>query len=126
MRVVIRGPLFRKPRLLRPRAKKFRVPKIHITRRGAYTLLAVAALTLFVHDLFGDRGLFAMRRNRQEVEKISLDIQKIDAENRALASQIKALKSDPVTIERIAREEMGLARPGEMIFKLPPKGKSEK
>ena len=34
---------------------------------------------------------------------------------------MKALKSDPAAIERIAREEMGLARPGEYIFKTPAK-----
>jgi len=32
---------------------------------------------------------------------------------------VQALRSDPKAVERIAREEMGLARPGEMIFKIP-------
>jgi cell division protein FtsB len=34
---------------------------------------------------------------------------------------VKSLKTDPQAIERIAREEMGLARPGEYIFKTAPK-----
>ena len=106
--------------------KRLRAPKIAVTRRNIYALLAVAAVTLFVHDLFGDHGFFAMRRNQQQVEKISMEIQQVDAENQRLATQIKSLKSDPATIERIAREEMNLARPGELIFKLPPREPEKK
>ncbi|MBI3405720.1 MAG: septum formation initiator family protein [Acidobacteria bacterium] len=106
--------------------KRLRAPKIAVTRRNMYALLAVVVATLFVHDLFGDRGFFAMRRNQQQVEKISMEIQQVDAENQRLAIQIKGLKSDPATIERIAREEMNLARPGEMIFKLPPRETEKK
>jgi cell division protein FtsB len=34
---------------------------------------------------------------------------------------VKSLKTDPAAIEHIAREENGLARPGEFIFKTQPK-----
>ena len=33
----------------------------------------------------------------------------------------QALKSDPAAIERQAREQMGLSKPGEKIYKLPDK-----
>jgi cell division protein FtsB len=36
---------------------------------------------------------------------------------------VSSLKTDPKSIERIAREEMGLARSGELIFKLPETAK---
>ncbi len=38
---------------------------------------------------------------------------------------MKGLKSDPATIEKIAREEMKLSRPGEVIFQTQPKPASE-
>jgi cell division protein FtsB len=34
-----------------------------------------------------------------------------------LQDRVKSLKTDPQAIEHIARDEMGLARPGEYIFK---------
>jgi cell division protein FtsB len=34
---------------------------------------------------------------------------------------VQSLKNDPQAIEHIAREEMGLARPGEYIFKTAPR-----
>jgi cell division protein FtsB len=90
-------------------------------RRTASLLLTLALLGLLVHDLFSEHGFLAMRRSQKEAQRLRLEIQKINEENRNLAEQIRALKSDPRTIERIAREEMGLVRPGELIYKLPAK-----
>ncbi len=45
------------------------------------------------------------------------------SENKSLSSQVNSLKTDPKAIERIAREGMGLARPGEIIYKLPDSAK---
>ncbi|MGH9703402.1 MAG: FtsB family cell division protein, partial [Candidatus Acidiferrales bacterium] len=52
--------------------------------------------------------------------QIRLEIQRLDEENRKFQDRVKALKTDPSAIEGIARD-MGLARPGEFIFKLPAK-----
>ncbi len=119
MRVIIRWPKRWRLRQVRRRPMRPRMPKISARTLG-YLGLALLA-TLFVHDLFGDRGYFAMKRTEREAEKLSREIQKIDVENRTLAEQVKGLKSDPQLIERIAREEMGLARPNELIFRLPPR-----
>ena len=90
-------------------------------RRKAGIFLAFALLGLIVHDILGPHGLLAMRRSQKELENLRQEIQQINENNRRLAEQVKGLKSDPRLIERIAREEMGLARPGELIFKLPSK-----
>jgi|HubBroStandDraft_6_1064221.scaffolds.fasta_scaffold1418974_1 cell division protein FtsL len=87
--------------------------------RNARSLLLLALVVLAVHDIFGAHGFIAMRRTAREIDEARDEITKLDTENRALADQVGALKSDPRMIERIAREEMGLARPGEMIFKVP-------
>jgi cell division protein FtsB len=65
-----------------------------------------------------------MRRTQKEIEQIREQIGKMNDENKSLAEEVNSLKTDPKSIERIAREEMGLARPGEMIFKLPDPAKS--
>jgi cell division protein FtsL len=87
--------------------------------RNARSLLLLALVLLAVHDIFGAHGFIAMRRTAREIDEARDEITRLDTENRALADQVGALKSDPRMIERIAREEMGLARPGEMIFKVP-------
>ena len=88
-------------------------------RRNARGILALFVFALLVQDVFGSHGFLAMRRTQKEIGRLRKEIQQVNAENRDLAGQVKALKSDRRMIERIAREEMGLARPGELIFKLP-------
>jgi cell division protein FtsB len=88
-------------------------------RRNARHILILALLALLVHDIFGAHGFIAMRRTQKEIADIRDQIGKINTENKSLSEQVTSLKSDPKAIERIAREEMGLARPGELIYKLP-------
>jgi cell division protein FtsB len=88
-------------------------------RRNARQILCLGLFLLLVHDIFGAHGFIAMRRTQKEIEQIQDQIGKLNTENKALSGQVNSLKSDPKAIERIAREEMGLARPGELIYKLP-------
>ena len=89
--------------------------------RHALTLLGLALLLLAIHDLFGSHGLLAMRRTQSQMQQLRGEIDRLNQQNGELNKQVKALRSDPKAVERIAREEMGLARPGEMIFKLADK-----
>jgi len=88
-------------------------------RRNLRQVLGLALLALFLHDVFGTHGVLAMLRTQKEIKQIREQIGKIDAENKSLSNEVNALKTDPKAIERIAREDMGLARPGELIYKLP-------
>jgi cell division protein FtsB len=88
-------------------------------RKNARQILGVALFALLVHDVFGPHGFIAMRRTQKEIDQIREQIVKMNDQNKSLTEQVSSLKSDPKSIERIAREEMGLARPGEMIFKIP-------
>jgi cell division protein FtsB len=90
-------------------------------RRNLTWFLAIALALLVLQDVFGTHGVVAMRRSQMEAADIRKEIDRLDSENRKLQDRVKALKTDPAAIERIAREEMGLARPGEYIFKIPPK-----
>jgi cell division protein FtsB len=88
-------------------------------RQYGGTLLGLLILTLVVHDIFGTHGYLAMRRTQQEIKKVKAGIEQLNKENRQLEEEVKELKSDPHKIERIARDELGLAKPGEVIIKIP-------
>ena len=81
--------------------------------------LVVFVAVLLVHDIFGTHGFLAMQRKQQEIQKVNAELNRLNKENEALQQDVKDLKSDPKTIERIAREELGQARPGEVIIRLP-------
>ena len=82
-------------------------------------LLVVFVAVLLVHNVFGAHGFLAMHQKQKEIEKVNTEIERLNKENAALEGDVKDLKTDPQTIEKIAREELGQARPGEVIIKLP-------
>jgi cell division protein FtsB len=90
-------------------------------RRNLYWFLIAGFVLLLLQDIFGTHGVLAMRRSQAEARKIQQEINQLDAENKKLQDHVKDLKTDPSTIECIAREDIGLARPGELIFKTQPR-----
>lgn len=82
-------------------------------------LLGVVVFGLLLHDIFGPHGYMAMRKTRQEIQHVQTQIGCLNRENAELSDEVKALKSDPHKIEGIARDELGLARSGEVIIKIP-------
>jgi cell division protein FtsL len=87
---------------------------------NATLLLAAGVALLLISDVFGTHGVLAMRRSQKQAAEIQKQIDQLNEENRELQDRVKALKTDPSAVEHIAREEMGLARPGEYIFKVAP------
>jgi cell division protein FtsB len=83
-------------------------------------ILGLFVLALVVHDVFGAHGFIAMRRTQNEIERVKKDIDRLNMENLQLGQQVKALKTDPHMIEKIAREELQHAKPGEVIIRIPP------
>lgn len=82
-------------------------------------LLSLFVALLFVHDIFGAHGYLSMRRTQDGIKKVRAEIAQLNKENAALELAVKELKTDPRAIEKIAREELILAKPGEIIIKIP-------
>lgn len=66
--------------------------------------------------VFGERGLLKYIKLQKTKAQLKTEITSLEAENNRLRAEVKALKEDPYYIEKHAREEFGLARPGEYIF----------
>jgi cell division protein FtsL len=82
-------------------------------------ILVLCVFALFIHDIFGTHGFLAMRRTKVEIERVQKDINRLAKENAELSDEVKSLKTDPHKIESIARDELGLAKPGDVIIKIP-------
>jgi len=82
-------------------------------------ILILCVFTLFLHDIFGTHGFLAMRRTKAEIERVQGQIIRLNRENAELSDEVKSLRTDPHKIESIARDELGLAKPGDVIIKLP-------
>lgn len=69
--------------------------------------------------VFGAGGLVELMRSRSELDDLAAQVAEAEAANAALEAEIEALGNDPAAIERVAREELLLGRPGETIYLLP-------
>jgi cell division protein FtsB len=83
---------------------------------AVFGLLTVAMLLLAV---FNDKGLIEVHDRAKKLSAIESEIGKVDSENKQLTAEIQALRSDPNTIEKLAREELKLVKPGEVVLVTP-------
>lgn len=82
-------------------------------------LLLLAAAALAAGHLFLDsEGLSKTLRLRADCESLETANSGLARENERLRREVKALADDPAELERAAREELGLIRPGEVVFRL--------
>ena len=83
---------------------------------AVFGLLTIAVLLLAV---FNDRGVIQVHAQSQKLAAIETEVTQIDAENKQLTQEIHGLRTDPSMIEKLAREELKLVKPGEVVLVTP-------
>ncbi len=76
-------------------------------------LLGVMVLAL----LNPDSGIPKVREVQQIKQELEAEIEQLKVEHEQIQQKIEAMKTDPFWQEKIAREELNLARPDEIIYK---------
>ena len=94
-----------------------------LRRRIATVAVAVLAVSLFVHVMFGANGMVVYRQKLREYQELRKKIDQVQRENDRYTQQIQGLKSDQMAIEKEAREQLGYAKPGEYVYVPPPPAK---
>ena len=89
------------------------------TRRMLAGVVAAVCLLLLGYHVLGPSGYLALREQERQKRTLEEEIHKLTLENMRLSSQVEALQKNPHEVERIARQELKLARPGEVIYVLP-------
>jgi cell division protein FtsL len=89
-------------------------------------VLCLGLLALAVHTVFGEHGYLALRRQQREMDRLQQEIQRLEEENKRLAQEIESLQTDPRAVERVAREQLKMARPGERVLTIPEESTSKK
>jgi cell division protein FtsB len=83
-----------------------------------FGLLVLVIVTVPVYIL-DDRGLPRYRSMRAQLTRVESNNQKLEREVLELSKHVKLLRDDPRAIERIARDDLGMVKPGELIFQFP-------
>jgi cell division protein FtsB len=90
-----------------------------LRQKAALLTCVIAIVALLLGALFGDRGYLRLLQKREHTQVLAHEVDRLESDNVRLAGEIRALKTDPRAIEKLAREELGLARPGEKVFLIP-------
>lgn len=81
------------------------------------TFVVLSFVYLSLSLLFGDAGLLRYIELNKTKKGLEKQLVEINRQNEQIKTQIKLLKEDPFYKEKLAREEFGLAKPDEYIFK---------
>lgn len=84
-----------------------------------FLLLFGAGMILI--SLIGDQGLISYYQLRHEAASLREDVERLKARKDFLGLEIEALRNDPGYIEHLARKDLGLVKPGEIVLQLPRK-----
>ncbi|MBA2303543.1 MAG: septum formation initiator family protein [Acidobacteria bacterium] len=82
--------------------------------------LIFATVSVLVNSLVGERSLAETVRARREYAQAEARLQDLRRDNASLLDYAARLARDPRTIEAVARGELGLIHPGEVLFVLQP------
>lgn len=90
------------------------VPRRQARRFWSHAVL-FAACVLLVNAVFGEKGLMDTLRARKSYATSARDLARLRRENAALRDQARRLRNDPSVIESVARGDLGLIHPGEIL-----------
>ena len=77
-------------------------------------MVGVVSILALAYAIIGNNGYLELRRREAKNRELRAKAEELRRENKEILSEIKALKSDPKAIEKIAREELGMVKPGEV------------
>jgi cell division protein FtsB len=85
-------------------------------RRLFRHVLIFVTLVIVVDAIAGEKGLLALLEARRDYAALERSLARARAENAELRETARRLREDPAAIEEAARRELGLIKPGEMLF----------
>jgi cell division protein FtsB len=102
-----------------PPAASTREPRRNVTLR-VVALLSAVLTALFFLSVFSDRGSISdLQHARKRVAALHADITHLQSENSRLHAEIESVKQSTYAVERIAREDLGMSKKGEIVYMLP-------
>jgi len=83
---------------------------------GRYLVVFLFLMTLLI--TFGNRGIVDNCLMSQRLSQLKVDNDGLAIENKELVKKILLLRSDPAYIESIARNELGMVKQGDVVYRL--------
>ncbi len=82
-------------------------------------ILLIAFLALVAYIAFGNGLFYKVWQAEKSLAERKAEVKQLEAETDSLRQVLKLLESNLDFIERVAREDLGLVKPGEVVIPLP-------
>lgn len=97
-----------------------RAPRVELEALSPQKLGSIAMVALAVGlAVFGVKESVRAWQMRRDMHTAEREVETLRAKQAELARTIERLRNDPLYIEKLAREEMGMVREGETVLKFP-------
>jgi cell division protein FtsB len=104
--------------------------RLHRLEARHWLVLFAYGLAIYFgyHVMIGSRGLLAWRQLNRDIEATQQDLAAVHAERQALEEKVRRLRPDsldPDLIDELARRQLSLAGPSDVIILLDEEGGSK-
>ena len=97
-----------------------RRPRVDVEMLSPQRLGTIAMVVLAVGlAVFGVKESVRAWQMRHDMHAVEREVQALRAKQEQLTRTVDRLRNDPLYIEKLAREEMGMVREGETVLKFP-------
>ena len=96
-----------------------------MTIRAVVLLSGVLTVVFLVSFMFSEEGIAELRQAQQRVDTLRSEIRHLEEENARLEAEIENLRDSSFAVERIAREDLGMSKPGEIVYRVEEPKKNE-
>ena len=92
-----------------------------VTLKAVTLLSSVLTIVFLISFFFSERGIAELQQARRRIAELQTDIQRLQTENTRLRGEIDSAKKSTWAVEKIAREDLGMSKKGEVVYMLPAK-----
>jgi cell division protein FtsB len=95
---------------------------LSLPQRWPVYLIGALIVLLSVVTLVGERGALHLWRLRGEKARLDEQNYRLQKENESLRQRVQSIRNDDDYLEKLAREELNMTRPGEIIYRFQDQG----
>ena len=90
------------------------------SRKRWLVLLAALAILIAVSSVVGKKSVVKVLRMSKTRTELQQEITRLKQVNEGLTREIQSFANNPSQVEVIAREDLGLVKPGEIVYQFSP------
>lgn len=91
--------------------------RLRLPQRWPIYLLSTIIVLLSLVTMVGERGAIHLLRLREEKSRLDEQNYRLQKENETLRQRIWRIRNDNRYLEKLAREELNMVRPGDVVYR---------